>query len=239
MATYVLIHGAWHGGWCWKHVTERLRAAGHVVHAPTLTGNGATRHLGSERITLETHTRDVLGLLAAEELDDVILVGHSYGGMVITSAADRAAAKIRRLVYLDAFVPENGDSLADCIRRNLPAEVAAVYLAHFHQARGNDGLVPPIPGAMFGQSPATAAWMERQCNAQSLATFVWPALIGDAIQAIPRSYILASDWQPSPFHAEAARHDGKPGWTVQRIAGGHGLMMDQPAELAALLATLA
>lgn len=239
MATYVLIHGAWHGGWCWKHVTARLRAAGHTVHAPTLTGNGETRHLGCERITLETHTRDVLGLIAAEELGEVILVGHSYGGMVITAVADRAAATIRQLVYLDAFVPTPGESLADCIRRNLPAEVAAVYLAHFHQARDHDGLIPPIPGAMFGQTPATTAWMERQCNAQSLATFTWPALIGDAAQAIPRHYILAGSWQPSPFVAEHGRYANAPGWTAETLAGGHCLMMDQPAELAAALARLA
>lgn len=239
MANYVLIHGAWHGGWCWKRVTDRLRAAGHTVHAPTLTGNGATRHLGGERITLETHTRDVVGLIAAEELDEVILVGHSYGGMVITSVADRIPARIRRLVYLDAFVPTHGESLVDCIRRNLPAEIAAVYLAHFHQARDHDGLIPPIPGAMFGQTAATTAWMERQCNAQSLATFTWPALIGEAIRSIPRHYILAGNWQPSPFVAEHARYANAPGWTAETLAGGHCLMMDQPAELADALARLA
>lgn len=239
MASYVLIHGAWHGGWCWREVARILRAQGHAVFTPTLTGNGESRHLGGERITLETHTRDVLGLIAAEELDDVILVGHSYGGMVITSAADRCADRIRRLVYLDAFVPSHGENLVDCIRRNLPAEAAAIFIGHFHQARHNDGLVPPIPGALFGQTPGTTAWMERQCNAQSLATFQWPVLLQGAADAIPRSYIVADDWQPSPFQAEAARREGAAGWTLDRLAGGHCLMMDSPAELSALLAKLA
>ena len=121
----------------------------------------------------------------------------------------------------------------------LPAEIAAVYLAHFHQARDHDGLIPPIPGAMFGQTAATTAWMERQCNAQSLATFTWPALIGEAIRSIPRHYILAGNWQPSPFVAEHARYANAPGWTAETLAGGHCLMMDQPAELAAALARLA
>lgn len=236
MANYVLIHGAWHGGWCWREVAKILRAQGHTVFTPTLTGNGESRHLGGERITLETHTRDVLGLIAAEELEDVILVGHSYGGMVITSAADRVASKIRRLVYLDAFVPTHGDNLVDCIRRNLPPEAAAIFIGHFHQARQNDGLIPPIPGALFGQTPATTAWMERQCNPQSLATFQWPVLLTGAADALPRSYIVANDWQPSPFQAEAARHDGAAGWTLDRLPGGHCLMMDSPAELSAVLA---
>ncbi len=239
MANYVLIHGAWHGGWCWREVAKALRMQGHTVFTPTLTGNGESRHLGSERITLETHTRDVLGLIAAEELSEVILVGHSYGGMVITSAADRCADRIKRLVYLDAFVPTHGENLADCIRRNLPAGAADIFIGHFHQARDHDGLIPPIPGALFGQTPATTEWMERQCNPQSLATFQWPVLLKGAADALPRSYIVADDWQPSPFQAESRRYAESPGWTLDRLAGGHCLMMDSPAELSAVLARLA
>lgn len=239
MATYVLIHGAWHGGWCWRDVASTLRGQGHTVFTPTLTGNGESRHLGGERVTLETHTRDVLGLIAAEEISEVILVGHSYGGMVITSVADRCADRIKRLVYLDAFVPTHGENLADCIRRNLPAEAAAIFIGHFHQARDHDGLIPPIPGALFGQTPATTEWMERQCNSQSLATFQWPVLLQGAADAIPRSYIVADNWQPSPFQQQAAAISGKPGWTLHRLPGGHCLMMDLPAELSALLAQLA
>src|SRR5206468_3396010 len=111
MATFVLVHGAWHGGWCWRDTAKALRAAGHEVHAPTHTGVGQRAHLSSEAITLETHVRDVVGCIEAEELNDVILCGHSYGGMVITAVADRLGDRIRALSYLDAFVPAHGDSL--------------------------------------------------------------------------------------------------------------------------------
>ena len=113
MATYLLVHGAWHGGWCWRRVTDILRAEGHTVFTPTLTGLGERAHLARPEIDLETHISDVLGVLDAEELDDVILCGHSYGGMVITGVADRLPGRIKALVYLDAFVPEHGESVID------------------------------------------------------------------------------------------------------------------------------
>ena len=111
--TFLLIHGAWHGGWCWRDVASRLRKAGHEVHAPSLTGLGERKHLAGGRIDLDTHIQDVVGLIEMEDLRDVVLVGHSYGGMVITGAADRMPASIARLVYLDAFVPENVKCLLD------------------------------------------------------------------------------------------------------------------------------
>src|SRR5215469_10500746 len=113
MATYVLVHGGGHGGWCYQRVARLLRAAGHEVHAPSLTGLGERSHLVSPQVDLDTHIRDVTSLLHYEDLSDVILVGHSYGGMVITGAADRAADRVGRLVYLDAANPVNGQSLVD------------------------------------------------------------------------------------------------------------------------------
>ena len=112
-STFVLVHGAWHGGWCWQRVTPLLRAAGHEVYAPTLTGLGERDHLASRGTSLATHIVDIADTLQMEDLKDVVLVGHSYGGMVITGVADRSRARIRSLVYLDAFVPENGKSLLD------------------------------------------------------------------------------------------------------------------------------
>ena len=105
MTTFVLVHGAWHGGWCWREVAGRLQSAGHRVFAPTLTGLADRSHLLSRETGLETHILDIVNLLAWEELDDAVLCGHSYGGMVVTGAADRAAGRLRALVYLDAFVP--------------------------------------------------------------------------------------------------------------------------------------
>ena len=118
MTTFVLVHGAWHGGWCYKRVARLLRQAGHEVYTPTLTGLGERAHLMSRMIDLGTHVQDIVGVIRCEELSDVVLCGHSYGGMVIAGVAEQIAAKIRSLVYLDAFVPENGKALFDY----LPAE---------------------------------------------------------------------------------------------------------------------
>lgn len=108
MTTFVLVHGAWLGGWAWKHVTPRLRMAGHEVFAPTLTGLGERVHLAHPGVGLETHIQDVVNVLVFEDLQQVTLVGHSYGGIVITSVADRTPERLAQLVYLDAFVPEDG-----------------------------------------------------------------------------------------------------------------------------------
>ena len=104
--TFVLVHGAWHGGWCWKHVTPRLRAAGHTVFVPTLTGFGEKVHLANPSIDCSTHATDIENLIVFEELENVILVGHSYAGLVISRVADRMKPRLRHMVYLDAMIPE-------------------------------------------------------------------------------------------------------------------------------------
>lgn len=234
MSTYVLIHGAWHGGWCWREVAELLRASGHTVHTPSLSGNAEHQHANHAGISLETHVRDVLGVFDAEGIERAVLVGHSYGGMVITGAADRLADRIAHRVYLDAFVPEHGESLHAVITRSVSPEVAAAYTAHFLQAREHGGLVPPISGEMFGQSAHTTARMRRHCNAQSLATLTTPALLTGAAEGVPAHYILATRWQPSPFPAQAERARTR-GWKVTEIDSGHCLMMDAPQATAAAL----
>src|SRR5689334_15631432 len=115
MANYLLVHGAWHGGWCWRRVVPLLRAAGHEVFTPTLTGLGERVHLLTRDVGLDTHAQDVIGVLEYEDLRDVVLVGHSYGGMVITAVAERAAERLAHLVYLDAFVPRDGQSQMDLL----------------------------------------------------------------------------------------------------------------------------
>src|SRR5271157_4298241 len=111
MAAFVLVHGAWHGSWCWKRVRRLLQAKGHDVFTPTLTGVADRSHLMSREVNLETHILDVVNLIRWEELSDIVLCGHSYGGAVVTGAADRVPDRIRSLVYLDAFVPENGENV--------------------------------------------------------------------------------------------------------------------------------
>ncbi len=154
MAIFVLVHGAWHGGWCWQRVARLLRAAGHDVYTPTLTGLGERAHLLSPAIGLDTHIKDILGVLFYEDLRDVVLVGHSYAGMVITGVAEQTAKRLRHLVYLDAFVPWEGQSLLD-----LMGETEALIVRE-RAARDGDGwCVPPLPLEAFGVTkPADLAW---------------------------------------------------------------------------------
>jgi pimeloyl-ACP methyl ester carboxylesterase len=121
MSTFVLVHGAWHGGWCYKRVAQLLRQSGHEVYTPTLTGLGERSHLMNRTIDLETHVRDIVDVIRWEELSDLVLCGHSYGGMVISGVVEKVPEKIRALVYLDAFVPDSGQALTDF----LPPEQAA------------------------------------------------------------------------------------------------------------------
>ena len=154
MANFVLVHGAWHGGWCYRETAAALRAAGHTVFTPTHTGVGERFHQSAENITLETHIRDVCGCIEWEELSDVILVGHSYGGMVITGVADRMSDRIRSLVYLDAFVPEHGDSLIGLLSKALVPEVAAQFIGAFRGTALQDhsGLMQPQTSRMWVSS---------------------------------------------------------------------------------------
>ena len=241
MATFVLVHGAWHGGWCYRDTAKALRDAGHTVFTPTHSGLGERSHQRGEAITLETHIRDVCGVIEWEELNDVILCGHSYGGMVITGVADRMADRIKALVYLDAFVPENGDSLIDLINKALPPEVAAVFVGGFRGAalEGRSGMTQPIPAEMFQIAAANRAWVDRRCVPQALATLDMPALLtGDAAKVAKRLFILADAWDPSPFRHFAAKFDGAPGWRVTKLPSSHDVMVDMPQELARELLTL-
>ena len=242
MANFVLVHGAWHGGWCYRDTAKALRAAGHNVFTPTHTGVGERAHQSAENITLETHIRDVCGVIEAEELSDVILCGHSYGGMVITGVADRLAGKIKALVYLDAFIPEHGQSLLNCINVALPPDVAGVFVGSFYGSSvdGNCNKMAPIPAEMFGIKAENRPWVDRRCVAQALATFAVPLLLtGNHANVTNRLYILADAWDPSPFRHYAKSVEGKTGWRVVKMPSSHDVMVDMPLELAAELAKLA
>ena len=242
MANFVLVHGAWHGGWCWRDVAAALRAAGHAVFAPTHTGVGERAHQSNEAVTLLTHVRDVAGCIEMEELDDVVLVGHSYGGMVITQLADLIPDKVRALAYLDAFVPRHGQSVIDLLGEALAPDVAAQFVGGFRGAAQEhaSGLMQPIPAEVFGISEANRAWVDRRCVPQALATFEMPALLSGAGDAVgTRVYLLADGWDPSPFRHFAARFENDPRWKVTAMPSGHDVMVDMPDELAAELLELA
>lgn len=224
MATFVLVHGAWHGSWCWKRVRRALQLQGHEVFTPTLSGIGERAHLLAKSVDLETQTSDVLNLIRWEELDDIILCGHSYGGMVVTGVADRLSARIRSLVYLDAFVPEDGQSLA--------------HFAPITEEQLVDGWkCKPISAEIFGVNAADRQWVDRQCTVQSVACFTQPARLTGGLAQVSRvTYVYAAGWAGGhspfePFYEQAKAR----GWTTLALDCGHDVMLDRPAEVTGVL----
>lgn len=229
MTTFVLVHGAWYGGWCYKRVARLLRQAGHEVYTPTLTGLGERAHLMNRAIDLDTHIQDVAGVIRCEGLSDFVLCGHSYGGMVITGVAQQFAAKIRSLVYLDAFVPENGKSLMDYV----PAQ-AAQQMRDDAAQNGEGYKVSPRPAATLAVNAQDADWVDAMTVKQSLATLEQKLEVG-GWQVPKRVYMHAVGWGPSAFQQFGARFKDDRGWQFVSFDCGHAVMLDQPQELAAAL----
>jgi pimeloyl-ACP methyl ester carboxylesterase len=235
MTQLVLVHGAWHGGWCWARVLPLLRAAGHAAHAVTLTGVGERAHLLSPQIRLATHLQDVLNLVAAEELDDVVLVGHSYGGLVITGVADALQRQrpglLRHLVYVDAVVPLPGESWSST---HAP-EVVAGRVAAAEQSSG--GLSLPAPDAeAFGLKGADRDWVNRRQTPQPFAVYRDP-LEFDArrIAALPRTFVDCTSPPAANIAVSRKRARTQPGWQVVEVATGHDPMVSAPREFAQVL----
>ncbi len=230
--TYVLVHGAFHGGWCWRRVADRLSAAGHRVFCPTLTGLGERAHLLSREVNLDTHIADVIGLLEAEDLTDAVLVGHSYGGIVIAGVAARAKARLRQLVFFDAALVEDGQSWSDAV----PPEAAAARRKSAAESSG--GLSIPAPNAAFFgvTGPTEQAWVDRRLTPHPFAAFDqkmhWGGPIGNGL---PKIYI---DCVYPAFPGLAAvkqRYRGKEGWPFIELASGHDAMVSAPEELTQIL----
>ena len=230
MATFVIVHGAWGGGWAWRRtVAPLLREAGHEVLTPTLTGLGERVHLAGPDVDLETHIQDVVNTIIWEDLHDVVLVGHSYGGMVITGVADRVGDRLQHLVYLDAMVPAEGQSLADLVDLDGQAEQEMA-------SRAVDGwrLQPgPVSPDL---SPEMRAWAEPRRAAQPLKTFTQPiALTGGQGKALPRIYVLCTAPASDAFARIAARLRDDPEWRVEEFATGHNLHYTMAREVTDLL----
>jgi pimeloyl-ACP methyl ester carboxylesterase len=231
-ATFVLVHGAWHGGWCWQRVAPLLRAAGCEVHTPTLTGLGDRAHLANRAIDLETHIADICALLEMENLGDVVLAGHSYAGMVIAGVADRAAARLKRLVYVDAFVPEHGKCLLDYWPAETRADVETRATA--------TGFVPPTPLPAYGVTkPEDLAWAEPRIRPQPLGTWNGRLQLKNGETALPRAYIRCTDPARPIFDQFSRRLAHDPAWTYREIAAGHDCMIADPHGTAELLLSLA
>lgn len=239
MATMMIVHGGWGGGWEWTPVSEQLRERGHQVFAPTLTGLGERAHLG-EGVGLSSHIDDVLAVFEFEELRDVVLCGHSYSGMVITGAADRIPERIRGLVYLDAFVPNDGQALRDLV----PDEFADGLL-NAAKERG-DGKIP-YPPELFppeGLIPedVRAGYIGRT-RPQPAATFTEAVRLTGAASALPRAYVRCTGDPDSdggltataPFAARARTE----GWPYRELATAHDLHLFDPAGTVSVLDGLA
>ncbi|MGV9300370.1 alpha/beta fold hydrolase [Amycolatopsis sp. NPDC003676] len=239
MTTFLLVHGAWHSGRAWDRVVPLLESAGHRVLAPSLTGYGDKKHLLSPETGLDTHVQDVVDLLRAEE--DVVLVGHSYAGLVISSAANELPDRVAELVYLDAMVPEDGETAVDV----QPISQRLIDLAAQH---GDGWRVPPLPEqpapfGLFGVTdPADVAWLREMLSDQPVRCLQQPVRLDNpAARAIPRTHIHCVGATPEGITRRpvpALQPNGTPS-QVWELPTGHDCMITMPAEVSELLLKLA
>ena len=230
-ATFVLVHGAWHGAWCWRRVEDLLRARGHRVFTPTLSGVAERSHMDPSGVDLTTHVQDVVNLIRWEGLRDVVLCGHSYGGMVVTGVAEAApAGAIASIVFLDAFLPAEGKSLLDYTSEEGGAGGPMIVEGEA------TGLVTPIPAAVFAVNTADAAMVDGLCTKQPYRTFTQGLRLTGARERIAKkAYVLATGWEHSPFPLFAGMVKDDPAWRYYDVACGHDVMLDDPERLADIL----
>ena len=227
--TFVLVHGAWHGGWCWRRVADRLRRGGHTVFTPTLTGLGERSHLLHAGIDLKTHIADVVNVMKWEELGDIVLCGHSYGGFIISGVAEQMARVIRSIVYLDAFLPQNGESVHD-LTSSAVRDIAQAALQ-----RG-ELTMPARPAEAFGVNPTDRAWVDRLCVGQPIGTFTDKIGLTGARDRIARkSYIRAASYVNPGFDRALAMVKSDPAWRTYEVSCGHDVMVDAPDRLTEIL----
>jgi len=221
MTAYVLVHGAWHGGWQWRDVAPLIHAAGHRVTSPTLTGLGERRHLAGDHVDLSLHVADLVNHVEMEGLDRFVLVAWSYGGMVTTSAFPVLRDRIQSMVYIDAFVPERGKALID-------------YAPHPIEP-GVD--VPPITLEEFGvYDPAVAEFVNPRLVPQPWRTLTEPSqAFAERPRDVPHTYVLCRGFSPSPFEGFYAQFENDPQFEVHVLDTGHQCMLTMPRATAALI----
>jgi pimeloyl-ACP methyl ester carboxylesterase len=234
MATFVLVHGAWLGAHAWRWVRPLLRAAGHDVVTPCLTGLGERAHLATPATNLDTHITDVAAALHYEDLHDVVLVGHSYGGMVSTGVADRSPERIGHLVYLDAVVPREGVSMLDLV----PADQRAGY-EEAARTRGDGWRVPPpLPDPLPPGLPPEEVWSVARMVPHPLASMTQPLHLEQEPADLPRTYLLCTEGKEAePPHVAGVRSD--PTWRLVELAAGHTAHVSAPETLSRVLQDVA
>lgn len=238
MANFVLVHGAWHGGWCWQRVTQALQQQGHQVHAVTLTGLGERAHLLSASITLDTHIDDVLHLIEAEELDDVVLAVHSYAGMIGTAVADRLGQRLKHLVYVDAVLPRPGESWSS-------TQSGATQQQRLTAARASPHFsFPPPDPVVFGLQDADHEWVRRRQTPHPGNTYQAPLQFDmQRVAAVPRTFV--SCIQPALATIAPSRLRARdplfwngawlPKAQFVELTTGHDPMISEPAALVEIL----
>lgn len=234
MATFLVAHGAWSAGWCWKKIRPLLCERGHELFTPTYTGIGERVHLARADVGLETHIADILGVLQFEDLRNVVLIGHSYGGMVATAVADRAPERVAHLVYLDAFVPQDGQCLFD-----LHPDDIRVAMREAARTAGEGWRIPPNP-LPPDTSEMDVAWIMPRRVMQPIKTFEQPVHLSGACERVPTTYIYCTRTGPidifKPF-AQLAK--SKAGWRYVELEASHSPHVTAPETLAALLCDIA
>ncbi|MFE2336591.1 MULTISPECIES: alpha/beta hydrolase [Streptomyces] len=235
--TYVLVHGAWHDGQSWNRVASLLTSRGHRVFTPSLTGHGDKAHLLTPEVGLTTHVDDVTGLVLEYDLDDIVLVGHSYAGMVISGVANRIPARIARLVYLDAMVPTHGETAIDVMPRTQSMINGVADSAQPWR-------IPPLPElpaplGLFGVTdPGDIAWLKATLSDASALCFQQPVEMDNPEQAlIPRTHVLCTGDEPEDVTRRPVpklQPNGEPS-RIHTLDTGHDAMITKPVEVCALL----
>ncbi len=226
--TFVLVHGSWHGSWCWNRLVPLLENKGYRVLTPTLTGHAERGHLLSPMVNCSTHIEDIVRLIDFEDATNVILVGHSYGGMVASGAASRRLDRIRRVVYFDAHVPGDGQSMCDLI-----GEETTNRLKHRVEQHGFGWILPPSPASIFGTNGEDAAWIDSMATPMSWACYDEQLKLQSS-RAVPRAYLRCGRHDRHYFEsaAEQIRNEGSP---VQVLAAAHNAMITHPKLVAEAL----
>jgi pimeloyl-ACP methyl ester carboxylesterase len=231
--TFVLVHGTYHGGWCWRRVADLLEAKGHKVYAPTLTGLGERSHLMSGMITLDTHISDVTNVIKWENLQNVVLVGHSYAGFVVSGVAERALPTISSIVFLDAFFPQNGERVVDLA----PPDLRDATLA----AAAKNEVGRPIPPAKaFHVNENDQAWVDSKLTPQPTFASLTPIVLTGAREKIAKkTYIRAVSYPNPRFDGYLEKLKQDPGWRTYGVDSGHDVMVDKPERLTEILLEVA
>lgn len=229
--SFVLVHGAWQGSWVWERVADQLRASGYRVYTPSLTGLGERAHLAGPEIDLETHIADVAGVIEHHELDGIVLCGHSYGGMVVASVADRLSQRVKSLVFLDAFIPAAGKSLLDM----QPPETAQ-RMRDEARTEGDGWRIKRLSGNYFRvANPDDVARLDRRAVDQPIGTMEQKATISGAWETVPHLAYIRAAGHRGPFGQFGDRVRGQEKWQYFEVPCGHNVMLDMPEALTGIL----